>query len=329
MKIAKPLLIAIIALLLIVLVWLLMPSDKDSDPKGLVSSEIGQELSELDIMKQEALIRWQANCEADGGTWLSDYEICFTEETALMMKESCGIFEGVWIDDSMLYECEINGEMFKLGEWEMIQWDMYEKMKSSCLDIGGAWLGGVGKSCMIGGDIFYQGRWLVLDEMKESCINEFGGQWLGGENTECRIDGIVYPGNWVQIMAVKDSCENIGGTWLAGDNNQCRIHGQIYSRQSWERIEEMKKSCEEVIGTYIGGDRFRCDLEGKVYFDGSWQRASKALKIGERCIADGGYWNVNRSACEELEKIWCDNILIEFDLGSVGWNENALSCFIY
>jgi hypothetical protein len=330
MKNSKILFIAVIILLIIGLAWFLISSDKKTDPEALISpEEAGQELSELDKMRQEALIRWQANCEADGGVWLSDYEMCYTEENALAMKESCEFFEGTWVEDSMIYECEIKDEVFKLGEWEMIEWEMYEEMKSSCLDYGGEWLGGAGEACVVDGDTFYQGRWLVLDEMEESCVNEFGGQWLGGEETECKIDGVVYPGNWVQIFAMKDSCKGIDGTWLGGEENQCKVNGEVYSYGSWERIEEMKESCEEVGGSYVGGDRFRCDIEGKVYFDGSWERIAKAPSMGERCIEDGGSWDAGRRTCEGLEKDWCDEILMELDLGSVGWNGDTLSCFIY
>lgn len=80
----------------------------------------------------------------------------------------------------------------------------------------------------------------------------------------------------------------------------------------------MKESCEEVGGEYIGGDRFRCDWDGNVYFDRSWERAAKAPSMGERCIEDGGSWDEGRRACSGLEKEWCDDILVELDLGAFG-----------
>lgn len=243
MKNAKFLLIAVIALLIIVFAWLALSGDKSPKP-DVLDDPISVE---QDILRQEALIRWQANCEADGGVWLSEYEFCYDEETALMMRESCENFDGVWLENSRLYECEVNGEVFRGGEWEMIDWDRFEEMKTSCLDSGGDWIGGAGEGCSLGGDIFYSGMWMVLGEMEESCINEFGGTWLGGENTECRINGVVYPGNWVQVFAVKESCESSGGSWLGGDRNECQIAGDVYTFSSWERIEEMRESCESSV----------------------------------------------------------------------------------
>ncbi len=329
MKKATPLLIAIIAILVIALAWFLISSNKEADPVVSPNEEISQELIEEETARREALSRWQTNCEADGGSWITEHEMCYTEENAEMLKESCEAMDGTWIEDSMLYECEINGERFSRGEWEMIEWEMYGEMRESCLDIGGEWLGGAEEACMINGDTFYGGRWMVLGEMEESCEVEFGGKWLGGENTECEIDGRVYPGNWVQVFAMKDSCEDTGGEWIGGDDNECRVNGQTYSRQSWERIDEMKESCEAVGGEYIGGDRFRCDWDGNVYFDANWERAALAPSMGERCVADGGEWNTGAKTCSGLSKDWCDNILVELDLGSVGWNNNALSCMLY
>lgn len=320
MKNKNFLFIALVIIFLIALVWFVVDKqEKKVDPKT----------PEMEVLKQEALTRWQTNCEADGGTWIAEYEMCYNEENALTMKESCKAMDGVWTEDSMLYECEINGEMFKLGEWNMVMWETYEEMKQSCLDYSGEWLGGANEACNINGDMFYAGRWMVLDEMEESCVVEFGGEWLGGENTECLIDNITYPGNWVQIFTMKDSCEYVGGEWLAGENNECRVNGQIYSRQAWKRIDEMKDSCESVGGEYIGGDRFRCDLNDNVYFDKSWERAVKAPSMGTRCVEDGGVWNEERRSCEGLEKDWCNGILAELDLGGIGWNGDTLSCILY
>jgi len=324
MKKTNLLFITIIILLIIALVWVLIPKKEEIDSDENISEEKSQELIEAERRRQEALIRWQTNCEADGGTWMSEQEMCYTDETALEMKESCELAGGDWLEDSRLYECEINGEVFQGGEWTMIEWDRYEEMKESCLDSGGEWLGGAGEACNISGDTFYSGKWLVLGEMEESCINEFGGEWLGGENTECKIDGVVYPGNWVQIMDLKDSCLDIDGQWLGGEKNQCQVNGQTYSYGAWKRIEEMKESCENIGGQYIGGDRFRCDFEGSVYFDGNWERTVKVPILKERCISAGGTWLANTRACQGLEKDWCDSMLVELDLGSVGWNSETL-----
>jgi hypothetical protein len=329
MKNTKPLFIVIIILFIIGLTWILISRDKPTIPIVSPDEEISEEINEDEQRRQEALIRWQTNCEDGGGTWITEYEMCYSQENAERLRESCEAINGTWIEDSMIYECEINGEMFKLGEWEMIDWKTYDEMKQSCLDSDGEWIGGADMACSINSDVFYMGGWMVLDEMEESCVNKFGGEWLGGESAECEIDGVVYPGNWVQIYAMKDSCEEIGGEWLGGEKNECRVNGQIYSQQSWERIDEMKESCEEIGGEYIGGDRFRCDWEDDVYFDKKWERAALAPSMEERCIEDGGSWDEGRRSCDGLEKDWCDNILVELDLGAVGWNDDSLSCILY
>lgn len=321
--------ITIIILLAMALVWVLISKNQEIDPESNIAEEKSQELIEGQKRQQEALIRWQANCEADGGIWISEEEMCYNEENALAMKESCELVGGEWVEDSLLYECKINDEVFKGGEWEMIEWEAYEKMKASCLDSGGKWLGGVAEACNISGDTFYQGKWLVLEEMKESCLNEFGGEWLGGEETQCQIDGVIYPGNWVQMFALKDSCLEIDGQWLGGENNQCQVAGQKYSHGAWIKIKEMKESCQSVGGEYIGGDRFRCDYEGYVYFDGNWEKVVKVPILKERCISAGGTWVAKAKACQGLEKDWCDAMLVELDLAAVGWNSEALSCYIY
>jgi hypothetical protein len=303
--------------------------EKNDLENSNTETTVPENLSEAEVRRQEALSRWETNCEKDGGTWISEYEMCYSEENAERMRESCEDIGGTWLEDSMIYECEIKGEMFKLGEWEMINWEVYDERKESCLDYNGEWLGGAQMACTLDGDTFYQGKWMVLDEMEESCVNEFGGEWLGGEETKCLIDEQIYPGNWVQVFAMKDSCEDVGGEWLGGDNNYCQVNDKVYSHGAWERIDEMKESCEDVGGEYIGGDRFNCDLDGDIYFNKKWERVAKAPSMGEICIEDGGEWSEANMRCQGLDKQWCDDILVELELGSVAWNEDESSCFIY
>jgi hypothetical protein len=49
----------------------------------------------------------------------------------------------------------------------------------------------------------------------------------------------------------------------------------------------------------------------------------------EMCLEDGGEWKGMNNACQGLDKEWCDDILVELELGSVGWKENTASCFVY
>lgn len=331
MKKKSSLLIAILLVLLIALVWLIV--DRQVEKSDLKNSKtettIDEEFDGIEVRRQAALARWETNCEKDGGTWISEYETCYSEENAERMKASCEAEEGVWVEDSMIYECEIKGEVFKLGEWEMIDRENYDKMKESCLDNKGEWLGGVQMACTLDGDTFNNGIWRFLGEMEESCVNEFGGEWLGGEETECLIDERIYPGNWVQVFAMKDSCENTGGEWLSGENNQCQIDEQVYSHSAWERIEEMKGSCEDAGGRYIGGDSFSCDLDGAVYVNKRWEIADKLPSMGEACTEDGGEWTKSTKTCQGLDKQWCDDILVKLELGSIAWKEGSAACVVY
>ncbi len=337
MKNTKPLFIVIIILLIIALAWFLISSETPTEPEPVVTpdEEISEEIDELEQMRQDALVRWERNCEEEqNGVWIAEHEMCFTEENAEMLKESCEAMDGIWIEDSMLYECEIDGEMWKLGEWEMVEWEMYEEMRESCLDHGGEWIGGAEAACEIDGDVFYMGMWTTLDEMEESCIVEFGGEWLGGEETECEIDGVVYPGNWVQVFAMKDSCEDMGGEWIGGEDRRCEIDDYVYSRQTWERIDEMRDSCEDSGGVYLGaeyddGDKFKCELNGEVYYNKHWERAAKAPSMGERCVEDGGDWNEETRTCQGLDLDWCSNIDMELSLRGLSWHQDTLSCTIY
>jgi hypothetical protein len=326
MKKPSPILIGVIIIILIVLIWLIVSLIKNT--KQLPSTEIITQETEIDILKKEALIRWQTNCEADGGTWVKDYEMCYQESIAQTLRASCQTAGGIWVEKSLIYECDINNERFKAGEWEIIDWERYQEMKQSCLDYNGEWLGGVNEACKLNGDIFYAGRWLVLNEMEDSCINEFNGQWLGGENTKCLIDNITYPGNWVQIFSMKDSCTSQGGEWLGGDNNQCQINNQVYSNQAWEQIPDMKTSCESIGGGYIGGDRFRCDWEGNAYFDKAWERFVLAPSMGELCIENSGNWNEDTKTCQGLDNDWCIGLISELGLSVIYYNDDTKSCYI-
>lgn len=320
-------LITIFVLLVVVLgVWYFMSSGEEKEVE--VNNEI---TNEIDPQMAEALARWEANCQAEGGEWLTERQFChkYDSERAEELKLSCENLEGEWLADSQYYECIIDGDKWQYGEWEMIEWEMFKEMKTSCLDEGGEWLGGVEQACEISGDTFYQGRWLVLGEMQESCVNEFGGEWLGGEQTECKIEGVVYPGNWVQIFQMKDTCLAEGGIWLGGENNECKIGDDVYQNQSWQRLSEMRESCESIGGTFKGGEKYRCDWQGKVYYNKSWERAVKSVDMAEACLADGGDWDDNSKACLGLSLEWCGEIDAQLDMGGLGWKESNRSCYIY
>ena len=330
MKNKKSLIITIALVLIIFLVWLFIDRQGYYTELEISKHDDAVVYHEGEVEDLEQILSWQTNCEEEqNGVWIAEHKLCYTEENALILKESCQDMKGAWIEGSLLYECKINNEVFKFGEWERIDWEFYEEIKESCLDMGGNWLGGIEEACVLNDNTFYYGKWLLLGEMEENCVNEFGGDWLGGEETKCEINGIIYPGNWVQIFYMKDTCEDIGGEWMGGTENECRVNEMMYSNQSWERIEEMKTSCEGVGGEYIGGDRYGCLWNGNMYFDAQWERAVLIPSVRERCIEDGGDWNDRNRSCVGLSKEWCDNILVEFDLGAVGYNSNRLSCIIY
>lgn len=48
-----------------------------------------------------------------------------------------------------------------------------------------------------------------------------------------------------------------------------------------------------------------------------------------KCIADGGNWVASNRACQGLTQEWCTSVLSEIDLGALGWNSSAQSCYLY
>ncbi|MCF7820584.1 MAG: hypothetical protein K9M44_03905 [Candidatus Pacebacteria bacterium] len=321
----KILTIILVITLVILVAWYLASSftNNNESNKTTKNNLISQE---MDILKLQ-----QSKCQEDGGTWVKDRQFChvYNEEKAEILKKSCEDLNGTWFSDSRYYECEIDGDLWQYGDWEMVNWETFKDNKESCLESEGKWFGGVDEACEIDDDVFYRGKWMVLDEMEDSCINEFGGEWLGGENTECKIEGVVYPGNWVQIFTLKESCQDSGGTWLGGEGNQCRIGSEIYNNQAWERLGEMKTSCEESGGVFKGGEKFRCDIDNVVYYNKNWERLSKADSMGQSCEASGGSWEAETRTCSGLSLEWCGSINEELELGGLGWREASLSCYIY
>ncbi len=316
MKKNKVFIIILIIILVVLGFWYLSSTFSDREADSNLSSQ-----------EQESL----KSCQDNGGIWLKDRQFChiYSPEIAEFLQENCENFNGEWLSDSRKYECIINDELWQYGDWEMINWDSFNRNKQSCLEVDGTWLGGVNEACELNGDIFYRGTWENLEALQNSCINEFGGEWLGGENVECKIDDVIYPGNWVQAFTLKDSCEEASGTWLGGDSGQCKVGSYIYENQAWERLEEMKTSCENSGGVFKGGAKFRCDIGDTVYYNKNWERISKADTMGQSCKADGGTWESEARTCSGLSLDWCGNINEELELGGLGWKETSLSCYIY
>lgn len=324
MKKNKAFLIILIIILLILGAWYLVSSFSNGGSQENTEAN-------LNFQETEPFMEQKSNCEVEGGMWLVDRNFChiYNQEQANLLQESCEELEGEWLVESEKYECIIDGELWQYGEWEMLDWQMFMANKESCLDSGGAWLGGLEEACEINGDTFYRGQWLVLEEMENLCVNEYSGEWLGGEDLACKIDGEVYPGNFVSVFEMKASCEENKGTWLGGDNNECQISSEIYENKSWERIEEMKTSCEEAGGVYVGGNKFSCDINDVVYDNKLWERVSKADVMGQRCEDDGGNWEVETKTCSGLALEWCMDINEELEFNGLGWRESDLSCYVY
>jgi hypothetical protein len=99
----------------------------------------------------------QFNCIESGGAWIDD-ECVFPDEASVSeFKLSCEEYDGEWLGDS--YECVINDEAYRNGEWESIDWNLYEAYKESCLEFGGDYIGGSEMACDIDGNVYKDGYW--------------------------------------------------------------------------------------------------------------------------------------------------------------------------
>ena len=322
----KPIVIGVIIIFLLALILVFISKQLKKD-EPLPEREKSAEEAQLDWLKQEALMRWEINCAEENGIWVPEHEMCYQDNIASEMKTSCELMNGFWLEDSLIYECRINNEIFKKGEWALIDWEKYENSKQSCLANKGEWLGGAQEACKINGNIFYSNQWLLLAEMEKSCVKEFKGKWLGGEKMECLLDGIIYPGNWVQIINMKDSCLNYGGEWLGGDDSSCLVDEAIYSNKSWELIEDAKFSCNQYGGEFIGGDIFACSINDEIFYNKQWERASVAPNMSAMCESDGGIWLDEYRECEGLSVDWCIKAESTFsEIRGLSFNECASAC---
>ncbi len=247
-------------------------------------------LAELiaDCQRRTGQYLGEGQCEIDGESYFLDMLVMFDDEEYMAyigelraeLKSSCLDQGGTWLGGNLLeefdWQCEIDGEILRGGEWEWL-----DEMKINCEEYGGTWLGGEDWRCEIKGTVF-PGNWQRYFDWEESC-QAAGGIWLGGD-----IDGSYH-------------------SW------ECNIDGEIFADGSWQRIEEMKLSCEEYGGTWLGGSDFACEVFDGVYDKEQWVRASAADRMGEACLAAGGIWLADHKECEGLSVQWCADIEMELE----------------
>lgn len=93
----------------------------------------------------------------------------------------------------------------------------------------------------------------ISNQFQSSCIEQ--GTWLGGQNNECEIEGDIYPnGSWIRIAEMKESCLEYGGEFYSGPKFMCKINDEFYYDKNWIRasiIPNMATMCEADGGIWL------------------------------------------------------------------------------